>query len=669
MKKFILIIVLFTTTYSFSQCQKGDCKNGYSVFKYGDGSLYNGYFKDGKLDSLGMMFYSDKRTYHGELKNNSFNGNGYYKWKSGSSHFGKWKNGLQSGLGIEKDPSGTILSAGEFLEGKIVKKLSFEKHKKNPKNCTGNCVDGIGKLMNVDSVNYLGIFKDKKIILGHIQSKQYLYDGEIKNNIPHGYGQIKYLDINEYFMGYFNNGKKHGIGIYTNKQNQRTFGKWIDDEYQDPTKFNFSQKEFCNELIALTKLSLEERKQMKVKKKNYTTSTLEKQFLNTFNLDYENNLNGNDKIFIRFPNKTSNKPTLSSSELINACKSCKKLTKTKESFFTYNNVEIHTSKYSASISLKYPKPDPCISGNCKNGKGKKQYTTSVYEGQFKDGKAHGKGKEVWDNGNTYEGNYVNDLKEGKGIYTWSSGNTYNGEYKNNLREGQGVFTWKESGDRYEGEYLAGERHGKGTYIWKSNGNSYTGDWKNNERTGQGVFTWANGGKYVGEFNNNKFSGSGKEYNKDGKIVYDGNWKENEFDGKGTRYYSDGKYVGTFKEGKRNGFGTFYNDNGNKYAGNYKNDKSNGKGTYTWKNGDKYIGDFMNGKRNGNGKVIWSDGYYLVGTFKDGKAHGQVKEYYKDGKLAFDGEYKNGNSDGYGTEYDRNGKIIYKGQFKDGKKVQ
>lgn len=670
MKKYIFIITLFITTYSFSQCQSGNCKNGYSKMKYTD-ATYEGYYKASKLDSLGLMFYNDKRIYHGEFKNNTYNGHGYYKWKNKATYFGSWKNGLQSGLGIEKNSAGNIQNAGLWVNGKLPKPLTSTSPKKNPKNCTGNCVNGIGKLIDKDSVVFLGIFKDKKIILGSIKNKNYIYDGEIKNNLPHGYGQIKYLDVNEYFMGYFKEGKKNGPGIYTNKSYKRTFGKWINDEYQDPTKFRYDEKDFCEELIALAKLTKKQRDELGIKKQNIYDAILEQKFLNTFEIRFNKATStyiNQDKIIIKFAISIKNRPTIKYNELKKSCQECKKIKSTDVTYkFAYDEVKIEVTSY--QIKITYPKPNPCISGNCKNGKGKKQYTTSVYEGEFKDGLAHGKGKEIWDNGTVYEGAYVNGLKEGKGIYTWSSGNTYNGEYKNNLREGKGIFTWKESGDKYEGEYLKGKRHGKGTYFWNSNGNSYTGDWKKNERTGQGVFTWAEGSKYVGEFNNNKFSGLGKEYDKDGKIIYEGNYIDNNFNGKGTYYYNDGKYVGNWKDSKREGYGIFYNNNGNKYEGNYKNDKSHGKGTYTWKNGDKYIGEYIDGKRNGKGKFIWSSGYYLIGIFKDNKFHGQCKEYYKDGKLSFEGEFKNGKANGYGKNYDRNGKIVYQGQYKDGKKVE
>lgn len=671
-KNILLILILISSFYSHSQCQKGDCKNGFSTMKYSDGT-YEGYYKDGKLDSLGYMFYADKRLYHGEFNNNQYNGNGYYKWKSGSTFFGKWKNGLQSGLGIEKNASGTIVSAGEFLEGKITKKLNSDNNPKNSKNCTGNCVDGIGKLMNIDSINYLGIFKNKKIILGRIQSKSFLYDGEIKNNVPNGYGQIKYLDTNEYFMGYFKNGKKHGAGIYTNKSNKKVFGEWVDDIYQDPTIFTYNNKDFCDEIIALAKLTRNERKNLEIKKKNYTTVTLEKQFLNNFNLDYENNFNGNDKIFFRLPEKSKEKVTIKYQELIESCNKCKKLTNDSDSSFSYKDVKLYVSKYSSGMTLTYPKPDPCISGNCKNGKGKKQYTTSVYEGQFKDNKAHGKGKETWESGNWYEGEFENDLRNGKGQFYWAaSGNKYDGEYKDGFRTGYGKFNYK-NGNVYTGNFVNNKFEGQGTFIWNEEeykGQKYEGEFKNDLRNGQGTYTWANGSKYIGMHKENKFTGEGKEYSEDGKLIYEGNYLDSKFEGHGTRYYNDGKYIGEWKNDKRNGKGIFYNDKGKiSYDGQWKDDKFNGTGTYYWENGNKYSGDYIDGVRSGKGTYIWASGYYLIGEFKEGKFHGNCIEYYKDGKIAFEGEYKNGKADGYGKLYDKDGKIKFEGQYKNGEKVE
>mgnify|MGYP001144913346 CR=1 FL=1 len=256
----LILFIGFVTlsTYSFSQCQKGDCNNGFSTKKYTD-ATYEGNFKDGKYDGLGLMFYYDKRVYHGEFKDNNYNGYGYYKWKTGQTHLGSWENGLQSGLGILKNANGAIQSAGIWVKGKLPNPLNSNSPSNNLKNCSGNCVDGIGDIIDKDSVRFIGVFKDKKIILGNIHSKDYIYYGEINNNVPNGYGQIKYINNNEYYLGYFKNGQKNGTGIFTNKNNNKTFGSWANDVYQDPTKFTFDEKDFCQEIIALAKLTKKER--------------------------------------------------------------------------------------------------------------------------------------------------------------------------------------------------------------------------------------------------------------------------------------------------------------------------------------------------------------------------------------------------------------------------
>ena len=42
--------------------------------------------------------------------------------------------------------------------------------------------------------------------------------------------------------------------------------------------------------------------------------------------------------------------------------------------------------------------------------------------------------------------------------------------------------------------------------------------------------------------------------------------------------NDNKYIGEFKDGKRNGIGTFTLTNGNKYIGEFKNEKYDGFGS-------------------------------------------------------------------------------------------
>ena len=50
-------------------------------YKDGDGDLYEGYWKDGKREGKGRMFYYDGSTYEGEWKADTWNGRGslYFK--------------------------------------------------------------------------------------------------------------------------------------------------------------------------------------------------------------------------------------------------------------------------------------------------------------------------------------------------------------------------------------------------------------------------------------------------------------------------------------------------------------------------------------------------------------------------------------------------------------
>ena len=56
-------------------------------------------------------------------------------------------------------------------------------------------------------------------------------------------------------------------------------------------------------------------------------------------------------------------------------------------------------------------------------------------------------------------------------------------------------------------------------------------------------------------------------------------------------------------------------------GEWKNGLRNGKGTYYYANGKmKYEGDYINDKFEGNGKCIWEDDEYYIGEYKYGLRH-------------------------------------------------
>ena len=119
-----------------------------------------------------------------------------------------------------------------------------------------------------------------------------------------------------------------------------------------------------------------------------------------------------------------------------------------------------------------------------------------YEGEFRNGKWHGKGKFTAEWG-VYEGGFKNGDFHGRGVYKYDNGNRYEGEFKDDKEHGQGVFVWKD-GARYEGEYMDGKRHGHVVTKF-ANGNRYEGEYKDGNTGGRGTFIFPSGNECEGEW--------------------------------------------------------------------------------------------------------------------------------------------------------------------------
>ena len=72
----------------------------------------------------------------------------------------------------------------------------------------------------------------------------------------------------------------------------------------------------------------------------------------------------------------------------------------------------------------------------------------------------------------------------------------------------------------------------------------------------------------------------------------------------------------------NGYGIYTSADGDKYIGEWKDGKKNGQGTYTWisgntwLNGNKYVGEFKDDKRNGLGTYTFANGTVDKGIWKN-----------------------------------------------------
>jgi hypothetical protein len=106
-----------------------------------------------------------------------------------------------------------------------------------------------------------------------------------------------------------------------------------------------------------------------------------------------------------------------------------------------------------------------------------------YIGDWKDGKKHGKGKDLLPDGKKYyEGGWKNGKYDGIGkLYNRDNGELeYDGEFKNGEYHGQGTDTGC-CGVKYEGEWKDGRKHGQGKITFSNSRGYWLGVWKNGNK--------------------------------------------------------------------------------------------------------------------------------------------------------------------------------------------
>jgi hypothetical protein len=82
----------------------------------------------------------------------------------------------------------------------------------------------------------------------------------------------------------------------------------------------------------------------------------------------------------------------------------------------------------------------------------------IYEGSWKDDKAHGFGIFIDSHNAKYEGFWMDDFQHGQGIETWGNPEeisaTFIGMFYKGKKNGKGRFQW-EDGSYYEGDFIDG----------------------------------------------------------------------------------------------------------------------------------------------------------------------------------------------------------------------
>ena len=127
------------------------------------------------------------------------------------------------------------------------------------------------------------------------------------------------------------------------------------------------------------------------------------------------------------------------------------------------------------------------------------------------------------------------------------------------------------------------------------------------------------------------------------FTWTGSSKGGKANGQGiaTKYVNgkfESKYEGTYRNGIREGKGTFTHMDGSVKTGTFVNGQLTGKGTVKDENGNSYEGDFINYRMHGNGTLRWGNGSTFVGYMvNDAPYTGKYTSYSGEVTYIQDGE--------------------------------
>lgn len=177
---------------------------------------YIGKFSDGRFDGFGVMFTESEegnaflsrlRPYNETTGENAAD---FLTWANYAEYFGAFSDGYKSGLGNHFNLSDSYLGSFENALSKI--DLDNPAYSVNVGNYKKDQLNGANK-------QYYG---------GYLY-----YDGESKNDLFDGYGELYYLGTNILsYKGEFKNDQRHGTGTSYSKTGEVTYqGKWKYDDY------------------------------------------------------------------------------------------------------------------------------------------------------------------------------------------------------------------------------------------------------------------------------------------------------------------------------------------------------------------------------------------------------------------------------------------------------
>lgn len=133
----------------------------------------------------------------------------------------------------------------------------------------------------------------------------------------------------------------------------------------------------------------------------------------------------------------------------------------------------------------------------------------------------------------------------------------------------------------------------------------------------------------------------------GVEIYAGEWAANRKSGRGSYQWADRSYVGSWVDGRREGFGLLRRSNGSWYRGEWKDNRPSGHGAaLLLPSKTIYTGEWERGLRSGDGVLTYPDGMTVTGKWKSDVLQPRVSVVYVDG-ATYEGEWTRDRQEGVG----------------------
>ena len=152
-------------------------------------------------------------------------------------------------------------------------------------------------------------------------------------------------------------------------------------------------------------------------------------------------------------------------------------------------------------------------------------------------------------------------------------------------------------------------------------------------------------------------------------AYDGAYAQGKRQGFGSAYYQDGalRYAGFWNQGRKEGLGVSFRDGDHALHVARWTDGKPGEfvSLFDGQGNLRYSGYMKDGKKDGAGvsPAPQGEGLY-VGKWKDGESLEVGSAFDREGNLLYYGQWKDGERHGRGTAFDKTGAVVFDGEWKE-----